>query len=455
MVTALAEQNTRELPRLKILPYRKTRVLVVGSGGREHAIVWKLLQELSGEDIFVAPGNAGTSGIAVNVPCNANDISGLADFARENRIDMTIVGPEDPLNAGIVDYFNERGLPIFGPSGRAARIEGSKVYAKRFMQSHRIPTADFVVVDSYADARKYGIQFLKDYGAGVLKLDGLAAGKGVVVYKSEKELDDGLAYLEKLMPHGRLVVEKRLKGEEVSFMAWSDGEHIVPMVPAQDHKPVYDGNEGPNTGGMGAYTNPLAARGIEGKIMREIMRPAVEGIANEQRIFKGVLYAGLMIVDGQPYVLEFNCRYGDPETEVIMPLLKSSLIDISQRCMDGTLNKAKAEWEEGEALGVVMATQGYPGDYQHNIGRVIYGLDETSALIFHAGTKYNEARRLVNSGGRVLNVVGRGRNLAEAYSLAYTDADIIHMRNRRYNDGARLHYRNDIGHKTLNARRLA
>ncbi len=449
MVTALAEHNTRALPRLRALPTRRTKALVVGSGGREHAIVWKLLQELSGEDIFVAPGNAGTSEIAVNVPCNANDIRGLSELARENRIDMTIVGPEYPLNAGIVDYFTERGLPIFGPSKRAARIEGSKVYAKRFMQRHRIPTADFVVVDSYDDARKYGLQFLNDYGAGVIKLDGLAAGKGVVVYKSEKEIDDGLVHLEKLRPDDRLVVEKCLKGEEVSFMAWTDGEHIISMMPTQDHKPVYDNDKGPNTGGMGAYTNPYAAKGMKRKIMKEIMRPAIESMANEGTAFKGVLYAGLMIVEGQPYVLEFNCRYGDPETEVIMPLLKAPLLDISQRCMDGSLNKAGIEWEKGEALGVVMATQSYPGDYQQNLGRVIYGLDEANALIFHAGTRYNDAGQLVNSGGRVLNVVGKGESLEEAYSQAYRGSNIIHARCLMQHDGARLHYRNDIGYKTL------
>ncbi len=432
-----------------LLPdYRGMKVLVVGSGGREYALAWKLSQELYHGQIFVAPGNAGTSEIATNIPYEADDISGLADFAKENRIDITIVGPEAPLASGIVDYFAERGLPIFGPTREAARIESSKVHAKRFMRYHRIPTADFVVADSHEDARKHGKQLLEDYGAGVIKLDGLAAGKGVVVYKSEDELNNGLAYLRALRPHDRLVVEKYLNGEEASFKVWTDGEHIVPMVPTQDHKPVYDNDEGPNTGGMGAYTNPAVAKGMEKSIIREIMRPAIEGMNGK---YKGVLYAGLMIVGGQPYALEFNCRYGDPETEVIMPLLKSSLLDVSQRCMDGTLDKAKVEWEEGEALGVVMATQGYPGEYEQNLGRVIHGLDEAAAmdgiLIFHAGTKYNERRQLVNSGGRVINVVGKDLFLSQARHAAYSAADLIYIRNLV--GGVRFHYRSDIGYKTL------
>ena len=427
------------------------KILVVGSGGREHALVWKLQQELGKSNVLFAPGNAGVEDL-YRRNIKPTEFGKLFDLAREEKIGMTIVGPEDPLALGIVDYFSVRGASIFGPSERAAKLESSKVFAKRFMTRHRIPTADFIVADSDDDVIRYGKNLLKDYGAGVLKADGLAAGKGVVVYRNEKELYDGLSHIRKLRPNDRVIVEKCLKGEEVSFKVWTDGEHIIPMIPTQDHKAVFDGDKGPNTGGMGAYTNPVAARGMEKNIISDIIKPVIEGMAENGRLYKSVLYGGLMIVEGRPLVIEFNCRYGDPEAEVIIPLLKSSLAEISQRCIDGTLNKIKAEWEDREALDVVLATEGYPGNYEENLNRVIYGLEEAEAmrnvLVFHAGTKRNEKGQLVNSGGRVLNIVGKGRNLPEARNAAYPAADIVY-RSREQPDGARFHFRRDIGYRSL------
>lgn len=424
------------------------RLLVVGSGAREHALSWRLQQELADSDrLFIAPGISEASRIGKNVPIRADSAQGiqaLADFAQEKGIDMTVVGPEAPLAAGIADAFNARGLRIFGPSQRAAKIESSKAYAKLFMKRHGIPTADFYLANSAYEALDLGEYLLRKHGRGVVKADGLAGGKGVVPYASKAELERGIKEIMSLRAGDRFVLEKFLDGEEASFIAWTDGRHAVPLVTTQDHKRVFDGDCGPNTGGMGAYTNPVVAEGIEGKIMEKIIMPAIKGLAAEGRRYRGVLYAGVMIDDGVPSALEFNCRYGDPETQVAMPLLRSSLLDITFACAEGGLDKIQAGWHPQEALCVVLATKGYPGDYSGNLGNEISGLDNLPDYmdVFHAGTKYQDGRT-VNAGGRVLSVVAKGSTLQEAQERTYSTIgpDGICF------DG--MHYRKDIGDKTL------
>jgi phosphoribosylamine--glycine ligase len=405
------------------------KVLIVGSGGREHALAWKL--SLPGERVdavFVAPGNAGTEETAENVPIDAGDVERLAEFASRKRIDLTIVGPEAPLVKGLADVFRERGLEVFGPSREAARLEASKVFAKEFMERHDIPTAAHSVFDDPASAY---VHLSESAYPVVIKAEGLAAGKGVVVAES---LEEGRRAIQTLMVDrvfgdsgNRVVIEECLRGVEVSVLAFSDGENHMTLFPSQDHKRAFDGDRGPNTGGMGAYA-PLDFVGPETleRIEREILTPAVTGMAAEGRPYQGVLYAGLMLTDDGPRVLEFNCRFGDPETQVVLPLLEESLSRFLSPGSDGFGYEKVSLFEPREyAAGVVLASHGYPGFYEK--GLPIEGIEaarEAGCLVFHAGTRREEGK-IVTAGGRVLCVVGRGGTLERALEQAYVGCEAI------------------------------
>lgn len=452
-------------------------LLVVGGGGREYSIVEKLVEELAKTDlIFCAPGNAGMPFIAKNVrniPIKANEITKLADAAKENKVEITIVGPEDPLANGIVNYFNERGLKIFGPTKAGAQIESSKVFSYRFMREFGIPTPESEIfgIGHRELAYVYGTRLLREDGAGVIKADGLTGGKGAIPYFNEEQLIAALVKMKTFGKAGeRFLVQRFKKGQECSFMVWTDGKHVEPMIPTQDHKPVYDEFEmkggvwvpinirpNPNTGGMGAYTNPKISRGLGERIMREVMMPAVRSMAVHGYPYKGVLYAGLMISeDPDPNkreinVLEFNCRYGDPEVQPVMKLLKSGLASITSACIDDNLSGSRPAWKDGEACYVVLATKGYPGDYEANKGRVIHGLDaetlrkmrEDGVSFVHAGTDYKNGL-LVNNSGRVggINAVGKDLTEARAKDYKWIGPDGV-------NFDPVMHYRKDIGARSL------
>ena len=399
------------------------KVLVVGNGAREHAIAWKIRQSALLDELFVAPGNAGTAAIATNIPVQASDIEGQARAAREHGVDLTVIGPEIPLAAGIVDCFQEQGLAVFGPTRKAARIESSKVFAKELMAKHGIPTGRYEVFDSYDEACSY----VKSQALPlVVKADGLAAGKGVTVARTEAEAMKALheCLVERVFgTSGDLVlVEECLTGPEVSVFAFTDGETLSPLVAACDYKRAYDGNEGPNTGGMGSYSPPpFWTAALEQGVRERIMEPTVKALAQEGCAFNGVLYGGLMLTEDGPKVIEFNCRMGDPETQVIMPRLKTDLVEILLSIANGTLNKTSIKWSTEACVGVAMASEGYPGSYA--TGLPISGLAEAEArgLVFHAGTRQEEEERskIVTDGGRVLTVVGKGSSMNEARAQAY------------------------------------
>lgn len=424
-------------------------LLVVGSGGREHALAWRLLQSDRVRKVYVAPGNAGTAlepGLE-NVPLT--DIGELITFVREHDVAFTLVGPEAPLAAGIVDRFREAGLAIFGPTQAAAQLESSKDFAKAFMKRHGIPTADY---ESFTDAEAAHAYVAKKGAPIVIKADGLAAGKGVVVAMTEDEahaaIDMMLAGHEFGNAGARVVIEDFLDGEEASFIVMVDGEHILPMATSQDHKRLLDADQGPNTGGMGAYSPaPVVTPEIHGKVMREIIRPTVAGMAADGIRYTGFLYAGLMIskaADGSPVVrtLEFNCRMGDPETQPIMVRLKSDFSGIVEKAIAGELDQIEAEWDRRTALGVVCAARGYPAKPEK--GAVITSLpkDTPEQKVFHAGTKLDAEGRPVVSGGRVLCVVGLGESVAKAQKAAYAAADEVAF------DGMQM--RRDIGYRAVN-----
>jgi len=394
------------------------KVLVVGSGGREHALVWKISQSPKVTAIYAAPGNAGIAQLAECAAIKADDIPGLLVFAKSKAVDLTIVGPEGPLSMGIVDEFEKAGLRAFGPSGKAAEIEASKRFSKDLMKKYNIPTAAYGVFTNKAAAEAY----VCEKGAPiVVKADGLAAGKGVVVAET---IDEALKALDLIMANkafgtagDRVVIEECLKGEEASFMAFSDGRTVVPMASSQDHKRVFDADKGPNTGGMGAYSPaPVVTKRLERKVMDTIMIPTVRAMEKEGRLFKGVLYAGLMINDGEAKVLEFNARFGDPETQPIMARLDTDLIEIIEAILDGSLVKIDIKWKPDSAVCVVMASGGYPGNYEK--GRVISGLDNAAkqrgVVVFHAGTAFKNGV-VVSDGGRVLGVTGLGPVIAAGY----------------------------------------
>ncbi len=421
------------------------KLLVVGGGGREHALIWKLSQSTKVEQIFCAPGNAGIAGIATCVPIESNDIDRLVEFARNEEIDLTIVGPEDPLVAGIVDAFEEAELKVFGPSRVAAEIEGNKTFCKQLLKDNNIPTGDFASFDNLDDA----IDYVYKKGAPiVIKANGLAAGKGVVVAQTVEEAENAINKIMRRKAFGdagnEIIIEEFLEGEEASFLVFTDGDIVVPMVTSQDHKPVFDDDKGDNTGGMGAYSPaPVISEGLFRRIMNDIMIPTVKAMSSGGRKYRGILYAGLMIKDGIPKVLEFNARFGDPETQPILMRLKSDLLPILEACISGHLAKTIVEWDDRPAVCVAMASGGYPGKYEN--GKEITGLNLAGRLkdvmVFHAGTAKNEADRIVTNGGRVLGITAIAEDIPKTIEKAYHAVGKINW------DGA--HYRTDIGRKAL------
>ncbi|HLE93812.1 MAG TPA: phosphoribosylamine--glycine ligase [Sulfuricaulis sp.] len=420
------------------------KVLVIGGGGREHALAWKAAQSPRVKKIFVAPGNAGTAqeNKCQNVAISAEDIDGLLKFAIENKIDLTVVGPEAPLVGGVVDFFQAGGVRIFGPVKAAARLEGSKAFAKNFLARHKIPTADY---GNFTDADKAKAYIEMMNKPMVVKADGLAAGKGVIVPETK---DESLTAVDTIFhafanTGARVVIEDKLVGEEASFIVMVDGEHILPLATSQDHKRVGDGDTGPNTGGMGAYSPaPVVTAALHARIMREVIEPTVRGMRAEGHPYTGFLYAGLMIApDGAPKVLEYNCRFGDPETQPIMLRLQSDFIELIEAALDGQLDRVQARWDARAALGVVMAAGGYPGTYQK--GDVISGLPlqpQPDCKVFHAGTAL-EHGAVVTNGGRVLCVTALGATVGAAQQRAYELVKKIRWRGAQY--------RTDIGHRAI------
>lgn len=421
------------------------KVLVIGSGGREHAIVWKLSQSMHVDKIYCATGNAGIAEMAECIDVDMSNFDSLLDLVRYEWIDLTIVGPEDPLSRGIVDVFEREGRRIIGPTKAAAQLESSKVFAKEFMKRHRIPTAEYKVFTSYLHAEDH----VRMKGAPiVIKADGLAAGKGVIVASTVDEAIDALRLIMKDKAFGdagnKVIVEECLKGEEASFMVFTDGKTIVPMVSSQDHKRVFDNDKGPNTGGMGAYSPaPVITKELESMVMDTIMRPTIEGLKSEGIKYKGILYAGLMIDDGQPNVLEFNCRLGDPETQPVLLRLDTDLMDISMAIADEKLSDVDISWKDEASVCVVLASGGYPGKYEK--GKVISGLNEAKTMddvvVFHAGTAFNNNETVTN-GGRVLGVTALGKGIKAAKERAYEAIKKVHFEG--------MHYRRDIADKALN-----
>lgn len=418
------------------------KVLVVGSGGREHALAWKVSQSPLVDKVYCAPGNGGTASLAENVPIGDSDIAALADFASEKKMDLTIVGPELPLTLGIVDEFEKRGLRIFGPNKKAAELEGSKIFAKQFMERHRIPTARFKVADSPSQA----LRILKSgefFFPLVIKADGLAAGKGAIVCPSKRraeEVVDSMMTRKQFGEAGnRIVIEEFLNGKEVSFIVISDGTRIQPLVTTMDHKAAYDGDKGPNTGGMGAISpSPFMTRQLFTTIIDRIVFPTINRLREEGRLYRGVLYVGLMLTEEGPKVLEYNCRFGDPETQAQMLRLETDLVELFLNCLDGDVLKGEVRWSDRASGCVVLASGGYPLAYEK--GKLIRGLKEVSAIpgivVFHAGTKY-QGDEYFTSGGRVLNVCASEKTLAETMDNIYSAIAAISFEG--------MHYRRDIG----------
>jgi phosphoribosylamine--glycine ligase len=414
------------------------KILVVGSGGREHAMVWKLTQSPRKPTLYCAPGNAGIDSLATCVPIKTDDIGGLKTFAQSEKIDLTVVGPEAPLALGIVDEFRKAKLRIFGPTKAAARIEASKVFSKEIMSRAKILTAKAQSFDRVVPALAYLDQHELPV---VVKADGLAQGKGVVVAATREEakqaVRDSMEHAVFGQAGQRILIEQFLDGEELTIMAFTDGLTVVPMLPAQDHKRVGDGDTGPNTGGMGAYCPaPLGTKALREQVTRQILYPAVETLSRMGCPFQGVLYAGLMIVKGTPYVLEFNARMGDPETQVVLPLLKTDLLEVMEAVVEHRLDQLTVDWHDDTVVCVVMTSGGYPGAYQ--TGRAIRGLPRTTdaaSVVFHAGTT-RTGTEVVTAGGRVLGITGRGMTLESAQAEAYRVTKSIAF------EGA--HYRTDI-----------
>jgi phosphoribosylamine---glycine ligase len=426
------------------------RILVVGGGGREHALVWKIRQSPLAEEVLCAPGNAGIARTARCVSVAANDVEGLLALARGERIDLTVVGPEEPLVRGLADRFQDEGLLLFGVSQRAAAMEGSKTFAKDLMIRHGIPTGAFAAFTDAETARRH----VRDVGAPiVVKADGLAAGKGVFPCRS---VEEALAAVDRIMVQrefgaagDRVVVEEFLDGEEASFLAITDGQTVVPFPSSQDHKAIYDGDEGPNTGGMGAYSPaPVVTPEIHDQVMEDIMIPTVRAMAQEGRPYQGILYAGLMISRGKAKVLEFNVRLGDPEAQPLLIRMTGDLVPVLLAAVQGKLHEAPMTWDPRSAVCVVMASGGYPGHYEK--GKRIAGLEDAGRLedvvVFHAGTREREGQ-ILTDGGRVLGVTARGRDVEEAIQVAYRAVDLIRW------EGA--HFRRDIGRKALREKEVS
>lgn len=420
------------------------KVLVVGGGGREHALVWKIAQSPKVSKIYCAPGNAGISEQATIVSIKANDLNRLLEFALKEKIDLTVVGPEDPLTQGIVDLFESKGLFIFGANKKAAEIEGSKAFAKEMMKKYHIPTAFYEIFDHPKEA----VRYIRQQGAPiVVKADGLAAGKGVIICKTVEEAIQSVdkIMVEKIFGEAgrRVVLEEYLVGEEASYIAFTDGKTILPMASSQDHKRIFDEDQGPNTGGMGAYSPaPVVTEEVHERIIEKVLRPIIYGMGEEGKPYQGVLYAGLMIHEGHPKVLEFNARFGDPETQPVLMRMRGDIVPILEACMKGTLSQQTIEWDHRASVCVVMASKGYPGDYEK--GKIIGGLKEVSQMegvfVFHAGTALVDDK-MVTNGGRVLGVTGLGEDIPRAIQKTYQAVKKISW------DG--VHYRKDIGRKAL------
>lgn len=416
-------------------------VLLIGGGGREHALAWKISQSPLLEKFFAIPGSPGIADFAECVEnISINDNAALVNFAVEKNINLVVIGPEAPLVNGLADELDSAGIKVFGPTKDAAQIEGSKIFAKRLMKKYSIPTADFEVFDNPDDAKDY----IRSKGAPiVIKADGLAAGKGVIVAQN---LDEALNAVDEMKNFGtagsKIVVEEFMNGEEASVLALTDGEKILPLIVAQDHKRVFDGDKGLNTGGMGAYAPaPIVDKKIAAQVEEKILKPTIAALKAEGITYRGCLYAGLMIIDGAAKVVEFNCRFGDPETQVVLPLMESDLLDLMNACADGTLSDKKISWQNQSAVCVIMASGGYPKSYKKNLP--IDGITKAKslgAMIFHAGTKI-QSGELVTSGGRVLGVTVTAPTLREAVDKVYKCIEVIH-----FDD---VHYRKDIAAKAL------
>lgn len=425
---------------------KKNKVLIIGSGGREHALAWKLAQSSSVSKIYCAPGNGGIRQYAECVPIKVDDIARIVDFACAKGIDLVVVGPELPLTLGLVDALEEAGIKAFGPSRKAAEIEGSKAFAKDLLQKYNIPTAKYGVFTDIETARNFSREMK---GPWVIKADGLAAGKGVIICLTLDEADRAIEEILTGNAVGqagqKIVIEEFLEGEELSILAFCDGKNIVPMVPAQDHKRIFDGDEGPNTGGMGAYSPvPAATEELMAEIDAKILQPVIRAMEQEGRPYRGVLYPGLMLTKEGPKVLEFNCRFGDPETQVVLPRLESDLAEIMIAVVEGKLDQANIVWKPETCITVVMASGGYPGSYQ--TGNPINGLnngDGNETLIFHSGTSFKDGQ-IFTAGGRVLSVTALGKDIAEARERAYRAVRQISF------DGAQ--YRSDIACRALRRR---
>lgn len=421
------------------------KVLVIGSGAREHALCWKIAQSPLLTELYAAPGNAGISKLAKCLSIKSDDIAGLLAFAQKEKMDLTVVGPEAPLVAGIVDEFQKNGLKIFGPSQAAARLEGSKAFAKVQMSKFGIPTADYEVFGNINEAKQYCVETEMPV---VIKADGLAAGKGVMVCESSQ---DAVAALTTIMADKafgdagkKVVIEKKLEGEEVSILAFSDGVKVIPLASSQDHKRAYDHDRGPNTGGMGAYSPcPFVTEEKFNEIIDLAVRPMIKGMAAEGTPYRGLIYAGIMLTKDGPMVLEYNCRFGDPETQVVLPRMKSDILPILMQIAGGALLSTDLEWYEKACITVVIASGGYPGFY--HTGFPITGLDSAGAkedvFVFHAGTALNEKQQVVTAGGRVLTVTAVGENLRAAYDRAYSQITKISF------EGS--FYRRDIGRRAM------
>lgn len=418
------------------------RVLVIGGGGREHALVWKISQSPIVTDIYCAPGNAGSAEIANNVPIAADQIDQLLEFAETNEIGLTVVGPEQPLVLGIVDRFQEKGLRIFGPTALAAELEGSKAFSKDLMKKYGLPTAEYETFTSREMAQRYIDEKNQPL---VVKASGLAAGKGVILCQNREE---GLSAVNTIMKEksfgeagDQVVIEEFLEGQEVSVLAFSDGNTVLLMDSAQDHKAALDGDKGPNTGGMGAYSPaPVFTDLLRQKVRDKIMLPLVRAMKSEGRPYKGILYAGLMLTKHGPIILEFNARFGDPETQPLLVRMASDIVPLFEACIDGTLDQHELKWKPESSVCVVMAAKGYPGSYEK--GKMIKGLEEagdlTDVVVFHAGTKTDD-NKVLTSGGRVLGVTATGPDVPSAIKKAYAAVEKIQW------DG--IHYRKDIGHR--------
>ncbi|TVY06967.1 phosphoribosylamine--glycine ligase [Paenibacillus cremeus] len=417
------------------------RVLVVGGGGREHAICWALKKSPKIQELYCAPGNGGIAGLAECVPYQVNQFEEIAQFAIDHTIDLVVIGPDDPLSEGIVDHLEAKGIPVFGPRQNAAILESSKVFSKELFKKYNIPTAAYESFDSYEAAIAY---LRQEQAPIVIKADGLAAGKGVVVAQSLEEAEKALHDIMVVKVFGdsgnQVVIEEFLTGQEMSILSFVDGETVKPMVPAQDHKAVFDNDKGPNTGGMGTYTPlPHIPQSVIEESIETIIKPTAKAMVAEGRPFRGVLFAGLMITPNGPKTIEFNARFGDPETQVVLPRLKTDLLDIFLAAVNGRLDQMEIEWSEEAAVCVILASEGYPGSYPK--GLPIEGLDTVQeSIVFHAGTALKDGA-IVTNGGRVLGVTALGKDIADARAKAYADADRIRFQGK--------HYRTDIAKRAL------